>query len=350
MAAMRPSFDRHAAGARGRAETVDDEGVVDHEIVHGRQYTPARRSNVWLTATTAFIGSDSAELRPLSWPHAVSGPRRGHDGARVGGGRECRCSRSRAEPGSSPDACSTACAARARLVATDLNEAMLAHGRREIAPRSEFAVAPGGRDKLPFADGAFDAVVCQFGLMFFPDKAAGVREAFRVLRSGGQYLFNVWDAIEHNPITRITHKPWPSSFRPTRRSSTDALRACTAGADRRGWLAEAGFEADRVAPRRQDGLGPDGRRCGDRVDRWQSHRGGRSCAVGADAVAEIKQALAARIAARLGDRPCGPAARGRLHRASPVARARAAPSRADRAAVSHGAGPTIRASRGRRPR
>ena len=60
--------------------------------------------------------------------------------------------------------------------------------------------------KLPFADGAFDAVVCQFGLMFFPDKAAGIREAFRVLRSGGQYLFNVWDAIEHTPITRITHE------------------------------------------------------------------------------------------------------------------------------------------------
>jgi SAM-dependent methyltransferase len=45
---------------------------------------------------------------------------------------------------------------------------------------------------LPFADDAFDYVVCQFGVMFFPDKPAAFREARRVLRPGGQFLFNVW--------------------------------------------------------------------------------------------------------------------------------------------------------------
>src|SRR4051812_943103 len=51
---------------------------------------------------------------------------------------------------------------------------------------------------LRFADGSFDAVACQFGVMFFPDKARGFREARRVLRQGGRFLFNVWDRIEYN--------------------------------------------------------------------------------------------------------------------------------------------------------
>ena len=66
-------------------------------------------------------------------------------------------------------------------------------------------MAPGGRGSLPFPDRTFDVVVCEFGLMFFPDKAAGVREAFRVLRPGGVYLFNVWDERERNAATRIAH-------------------------------------------------------------------------------------------------------------------------------------------------
>ena len=52
--------------------------------------------------------------------------------------------------------------------------------------------------QLPFEDGAFDAVVCQFGVMFFPDKAKAFAEARRVLRSGGLLMFNVWDRIEEN--------------------------------------------------------------------------------------------------------------------------------------------------------
>src|SRR5262245_20755321 len=51
---------------------------------------------------------------------------------------------------------------------------------------------------LPFNDAAFDAVLCQFGVMFFPDKVAGYREARRVLKPGGRFVFNVWDRIENN--------------------------------------------------------------------------------------------------------------------------------------------------------
>jgi SAM-dependent methyltransferase len=99
------------------------------------------------------------------------------------------------------------------LVATDLNEAMIAHGRANVPGASgllEWQTADA--TKLPFPDASFDAVVCQFGLMFFPDKAAGVREAFRVLKPGGRYLFNVWDAIVYNPVARIAHETVAAFF------------------------------------------------------------------------------------------------------------------------------------------
>ena len=84
-----------------------------------------------------------------------------------------------------------------RIVATDLNQPMLDHAMARlrddrIAWRQADALA------LPFADESFDAVVCQFGAMFFPDKVQGYAEARRVLRPGGRFLFNVWDKISEN--------------------------------------------------------------------------------------------------------------------------------------------------------
>jgi SAM-dependent methyltransferase len=83
------------------------------------------------------------------------------------------------------------------IVATDLNQAMLDQAsvvgtRRHVEWRQADAM------QLPFADGAFDAVVCQFGVMFFPDKSRAFSEARRVLRPGGVFIFNVWDRIEEN--------------------------------------------------------------------------------------------------------------------------------------------------------
>jgi len=83
------------------------------------------------------------------------------------------------------------------IVATDLNQAMLDQAsavgtKRPVEWRQADAM------QLPFRDGTFDAVVCQFGVMFFPEKAKAFAEARRMLRPGGIFLFNAWDRIEEN--------------------------------------------------------------------------------------------------------------------------------------------------------
>jgi ubiquinone/menaquinone biosynthesis C-methylase UbiE len=95
--------------------------------------------------------------------------------------------------------------ATAHLTATDLNPPMLEVARTKFRPGEQVDFRPADATALPFPDGAFDAVVCQFGVMFFPEKDAAYREVHRVLAPGGRYLFSVWDSHRHNPFGRITH-------------------------------------------------------------------------------------------------------------------------------------------------
>ena len=88
------------------------------------------------------------------------------------------------------------------IVATDLNQAMLDQAAavgtaRPVEWRQADAM------QLPFEDAAFDAVVCQFGAMFFPDKAKAFAEARRVLRPGGVFVFNVWDRLADNEFADV---------------------------------------------------------------------------------------------------------------------------------------------------
>ena len=100
----------------------------------------------------------------------------------------------------------------AQLVATDLNPAMFALAQEKFDPKENVTSQEADAGALPFADASFDAVVCQFGVMFFPDKAAALGETWRVLRSGGVYLFNVWDSFEENPVARTAHETIASFF------------------------------------------------------------------------------------------------------------------------------------------
>jgi SAM-dependent methyltransferase len=97
------------------------------------------------------------------------------------------------------------------IVATDLNQAMVDHA---AAVGTKHAVEWRQADamQLPFADGTFDAVVCQFGVMFFPDKSKAFAEARRVLRPGGVYIFNVWDRIEENEFADVVTTALASVF------------------------------------------------------------------------------------------------------------------------------------------
>lgn len=100
----------------------------------------------------------------------------------------------------------------ARLVATDLNQPMIEFAR----------AAPGSPDRtewqradftaLPFPPSSFTALVCQFGVMFVPDKAAVFREARRVLAKGGLLAFNVWDSLAANPYARVAQDAIASCF------------------------------------------------------------------------------------------------------------------------------------------
>jgi SAM-dependent methyltransferase len=64
----------------------------------------------------------------------------------------------------------------------------------------------------PFEDGSFGAVVCQFGVMFFPDRQAAFAEINRVLRPGGAFLFNTWDRIEANEFAHVVADAAASVF------------------------------------------------------------------------------------------------------------------------------------------
>jgi SAM-dependent methyltransferase len=86
---------------------------------------------------------------------------------------------------------------RASIVATDLNQAMLDQAAT-VATKRPVTWRQADAMQLPFEDGTFDAVICQFGVMFFPEKQRAFAEARRVLRPGGVYIFNVWDRIEQN--------------------------------------------------------------------------------------------------------------------------------------------------------
>jgi len=92
----------------------------------------------------------------------------------------------------------------AQIEATDLSPAMLARAEaRGGSGRVRWSIADAGQ--LPFPNASFDLVACQFAVMFL-DQAAAFREARRVLRPGGTYLFNVWEELDANDVARLAQE------------------------------------------------------------------------------------------------------------------------------------------------
>lgn len=98
-----------------------------------------------------------------------------------------------------------------RYVVTDLNQSMLDHAANKQGSDDRIIWRQADALDLLFDDASFDAVVCQFGVMFFPDNA-GYSEARWVLKPGGSFIFNVWDQIDANEFAHAVTEAAASVF------------------------------------------------------------------------------------------------------------------------------------------
>lgn len=188
------------------------------------------------------------------------------------------------------------------IVASDLNPPMLEIAKRKFEPAERVTTLVADATALPLEDAAFDAVVCQFGVMFFPEKATAFAEFFRVLRPGGRLLFNVWDSLDRNDGARIAdavlrdHYPSdPPTFFRTPFGFHDRAQIAS-------MLQAAGFEAVASEVVAKSVVSPSA------LDAATGYVEGGPLAADlaardAAAVATIREAVAKRFAEQLGDRP-----------------------------------------------
>ena len=99
-----------------------------------------------------------------------------------------------------------------QITATDLNPEMLQVAQKKVSAKN-VTWATVDMQNIPFPDAHFDLVVCQFGIMFVPDKPKAFSEIHRVLKKGGLFLFNAWDTLENNPASFMADKVMNSYFR-----------------------------------------------------------------------------------------------------------------------------------------
>lgn len=93
-----------------------------------------------------------------------------------------------------------------KLIATDLNPPMLDVAKAKFHPQENVQFEQADAMNLGYESGRFDLAICQFGVMFFPDKERSHAEVLRVLKPAGEYLFTLWDSWEANPFARVIHE------------------------------------------------------------------------------------------------------------------------------------------------
>jgi ubiquinone/menaquinone biosynthesis C-methylase UbiE len=98
-----------------------------------------------------------------------------------------------------------------QITATDFNEDMIRYAQ-SAHPNGKILWRQADATDLPFKDETFDAVVCQFGVMFFPDKIKGFSEVYRVLKDGDVFIFNVWDKLIDNEFTYVVNNSMKDVF------------------------------------------------------------------------------------------------------------------------------------------
>ena len=195
----------------------------------------------------------------------------------------------------------------ARLVATDLNEGMINFARaKRSAAGIEWQVAD--MLTLPFPDESFDAVVCQFGIMFVPDKTAAMREARRVLKPGGTFLFNIWDSLAANGPSRVANDVVVSLTAPEPIRFLEATPFGWSDVEQmRGFVEGGGFQNVTVTPVEFDCVAPTA------MDAAKGLVQGTPVAVAAKErdpalASKLTEAAAQALAREFGEAPC----RGRM--------------------------------------
>jgi SAM-dependent methyltransferase len=146
-----------------------------------------------------------------------------------------------------------------RLTATDLNAPMLEKAQSKFGPGEPVEFQTADAMVLPFRDASFDAVVCQFGIMFFPDQDRCNREVFRVIDPGGHYFFNVWGSFDDNPFGRIAYEVVAGFFPEDPPQFYKVPYSCAAIAPIQDSLARAGFADIEVSEVARQGVIPDAR-------------------------------------------------------------------------------------------
>jgi ubiquinone/menaquinone biosynthesis C-methylase UbiE len=136
-----------------------------------------------------------------------------------------------------------------RLVASDVSATMLDYARNKLRDQQSIEWREADASRLPFGDAAFGAVICGFGVMFFPDRVAALREARRVLMENGLLMFNVWDHLEHHLPAAVNAKVMESIV-PNEASGFNAPFEMYELQGLRKLLKAAGFEEVRIETKR----------------------------------------------------------------------------------------------------
>jgi ubiquinone/menaquinone biosynthesis C-methylase UbiE len=178
-------------------ETSVAEGAVRRILWYGRKSTMAKTDTAFSGAIAQFY--DQYFGYPLFGPHAEK------VALRVAGLSSGSVLEVAAGTGIATAILAQSLPADVEVIATDLNQPMLdfAATKPEL---SRVTCRQADATALPFPDDSFDAVICQFGVMFYPNRRKGHAEAYRVLKPGGRYVFNVWDRIALTPIFEIVHE------------------------------------------------------------------------------------------------------------------------------------------------
>lgn len=133
-----------------------------------------------------------------------------------------------------------------QLTAVDISDAMTDVARTKFQSHEQIIFQIANAVALPFDDRSFDAVVCQFGVMFF-DKDEAFREVHRVLRRGGRYLFSVWDSRDYNPYASLTFEVMKQFFPSDPPRFLESTVSCFEIDPIKEMLIRAGFEQIKIS-------------------------------------------------------------------------------------------------------